>query len=219
MSEYKAGGLDRLAPKSSKQAADETANMRFLGVSELWSSINQGRGNQMKAAQLSQTVLAASTTGSVTSINQSSTTSAPKHQAPNMYVFWQTTAKKYDMIVVDWYCEDNATNTYWAVHQWPGLGYAGFQNKDDDRVTLFSLWDGIIDKPKKIYPKDDIKERFGGEGTGVQIFSDTIEWEEATWYKMAVGVRTVDSKSFYAQWVRGHGKWELTGVICFPSVL
>ena len=42
-----------------------------------------------------------------------------------MYVDW-TDGGSYDFVIVDWYCETVANNTYWAVHNWSG-GYAGFQ--------------------------------------------------------------------------------------------
>lgn len=40
----------------------------------------------------------------------------PKNQAPNMYIDWDIKGS-YDLIMVDWYCEKAAPNTYWAVHQ------------------------------------------------------------------------------------------------------
>ena len=43
------------------------------------------------------------------------TTLTPKNQAPNMYVDW-TDGGSYDFVIVDWYCETVANNTYWAVH-------------------------------------------------------------------------------------------------------
>lgn len=45
------------------------------------------------------------------------TTLTPKNQAPNMYVDW-TDGGSYDFVIVDWYCETVANNTYWAVHNW-----------------------------------------------------------------------------------------------------
>lgn len=64
-----------------------------------------------------------------------------------MYVDW-VADNEYDAICVDWYCEEDAENTYWAVHNW-NSGYAGFQNKDGKHVILLSLWD-LDDGTKKV---------------------------------------------------------------------
>ena len=39
-----------------------------------------------------------------------------KNKAPNMVVTYPDSGN-YDLVMVDWYCETDASNTCWAVHQ------------------------------------------------------------------------------------------------------
>lgn len=141
-------------------------------------------------------------------------TGLPRH-APNMYVDWPDNGD-YDVMTVDWYCEQDAINTYWAVHNWEG-GYAGFQNVDGNHVLLMSLWDldnGI--KPTIEYSKDDVGGEFGGEGTGKQVFTN-YRWEPGKWYTMRVQVWTANGKSYFGQWVcEEGGELIKTAVISYP---
>ena len=148
----------------------------------------------------------------VTYVAQSGT---PRH-APNMYVDWITN-NEYDVISVDWYCEEDADNTYWAVHNWDG-GYAGFQTQENGKhVLLMSLWD-LEDgtSPKIEYVLDGKNGSFGGEGTGKQVFTN-YDWKVGKWYSMCIQVSSDDSKSYYTQYVKEEGgEWLKTAVISYP---
>ena len=139
----------------------------------------------------------------------------PRH-APNMYVDWITN-NEYDVISVDWYCEEDADNTYWAVHNWDG-GYAGFQTQENGKhVLLMSLWD-LEDgtSPKIEYVLDGKNGNFGGEGTGKQVFTN-YDWKVGKWYSMCIQVSSDDSKSYYTQYVKEEGgEWLKTAVISYP---
>jgi uncharacterized repeat protein (TIGR02543 family) len=137
--------------------------------------------------------------------------------APNMYVNWEDNGS-YDIMTVDWYCQQDAENTYWAVHNWQS-GYAGFQNKGGTHVLLLSLWD-MDDgtQPTIEYSKDGSGGTFGGEGTGKQVFTN-YGWQVGKWYTMRVQVWSYSEKSYIAQWVREDGgQWIKTAVISYPVV-
>jgi len=139
----------------------------------------------------------------------------PRH-APNMYVNW-TLKGSYDVMTVDWYCEKDAENTYWAVHNWDD-GYAGFQNKDGAHVLLLSLWDRSDGtQPTVEYASDGTSGSFGGEGTGKHVFTN-YDWKVGTWYTMRVETWSAGGKSYIGQWVREDGgAWKKTAVISYPG--
>ncbi len=141
---------------------------------------------------------------------------SPRH-APNMYVDWITN-NEYDVISVDWYCDEDALNTYWAVHNWEN-GYAGFQNKDGNHVLLLSLWD-LPDgtNPTIEYVLDGTNGNFGGEGTGKQVFTN-YNWEVGKWYSMCIQLSSDNNKTYYTQYVREENDdWLKTAVISYPVV-
>ncbi|MCL2456099.1 MAG: hypothetical protein FWD19_00950, partial [Defluviitaleaceae bacterium] len=118
--------------------------------------------------------------------------------APNMYVDWDYFSPDgYDAMSVDWFCEQDAKNTYWAVLGWD-RGYAGFQNVGGNYVLLISLWNLGADlrpisddttvpayRPTIEYSKDRTGGDFGGEGTGKNIFTN-FDWQSEKWYTMRV---------------------------------
>lgn len=146
-----------------------------------------------------------------------------KNQAPNMVVEYPDSGS-YDLVMVNWYCETDAENTYWAVHQFSTNavdGYAGFQNSGGNHVILFSIWDHGSNYPVVEYvsSKTDLSNlNFGGEGTGKHIFTD-YSWEVGKWYTMCIGTKTISGKTYYAQWIaeKGSTKWFLCGVISYPE--
>lgn len=149
-------------------------------------------------------------------VSLSSAQSAAVRMAPNMFVDWQVTNGSYDAMAVDWYCQQDANNTYWAVHNWY-KGYAGFQNKDGKHMLLMSLWD-LDDgtKPTVEYAKDGSNGDFGGEGAGKQVFTN-YAWQASQWYTMLVSCWTANGKTYVGQWVRqGTGAWVKTAVISYP---
>ncbi len=139
---------------------------------------------------------------------------SPRH-APNMYVDWITSNAYYDVVSVDWYCDKDATDTYWAVHNWDS-GYAGFQNKDGKHVLLLSLWDIDGKTPKIEYVLDGEHGSFGGEGTGKQVFTN-YNWKVGKWYSMCIQISSDNNKSYYAQYIKEeNGDWIKTAVISYP---
>jgi len=144
---------------------------------------------------------------------------ADKNQATNMYVDWTIVGSSFDMILVDFYCEIDAENTYWAVHNWNN-GYAGFQNKDNTHVLLFSLWDNEDILPDiEYYTRlaDTDNFDFEGEGTGKHIFTN-FNWTVQEWYGMAIATKSFDNNTFYAQWIYDpmQDEWMLMGIIRLP---
>lgn len=149
----------------------------------------------------------------------SNVTLTPKNQAPNMYVNWPD-GGNYDLVMVDWYCEEAATNTYWAVHNWSG-GYAGFQYSGGKYKILLSIWnDGtLLPEIEYVSAKGDTNDLdFGGEGEGKHIFTN-YSWTPNKWYTMCIGTKTMNGKTYYAQWVReeGNADWFLAAIISFPK--
>lgn len=142
----------------------------------------------------------------------------PRH-APNMYVDWDLGDKNYDVLSVDWYCDIDSENTYWAVHNWAG-GYAGFQNLNGKHVLLMSLWD-LEDgtTPTVEFALDGKNGAFGGEGTGKQVFTN-YSWKTGVWYTMRVQIYAdaTTGKTYFEQWVKEEGgDWLKTAVISYPS--
>lgn len=137
--------------------------------------------------------------------------------APNMYIDCMGDGE-YDVISIDWYCEEDAPETYWAVHNWE-TGYAGFQCVDGRHVLLMSLWD-LDDGTEPIieWVKDGHSGRFGGEGTGAQLLTE-YPWKEKTWYTMRIQTWAADEKTYYEQWIREEeGEWIRTGLLSYPSI-
>lgn len=145
-----------------------------------------------------------------------------KNQSPNMFVTYPTSGE-YDLVMVNWYCETDALNTYWAVHQFSTDtvdGYAGFQNSGNDHILMFSIWDHGTNYPVVEYVSDKTRLdnlNFGNEGTGKHIVTD-FDWEVGKWYTMCIGTKTVSGKTYYAQWIaeKGNSNWFLCGVISYP---
>lgn len=142
------------------------------------------------------------------------TDTSPRH-APNVYVDW-IAEREYDTISVDWYCEKDALNTYWAVHNWDG-GYAGFMNSEGNHILLMSLWDlSDGNRPTIEYALDGKNGDFDGEGTGKQVYTN-YNWQAETWYSMCIQVHSDHSKSYYTQYVKEEGgEWLKTAVISYP---
>lgn len=136
-----------------------------------------------------------------------------------MYINWDIKGN-YDLIMVDWYCEEAAPSTYWAVHQWSG-GYAGFQYTTDGKYKIIlSLWNSGSYIPEIEYMSsicDTSSLDFGGEGEGKHV-STNYAWNVNTWYTMCIGVKTMCGKTFYAQWVKKQNddNWFLAVIMSMP---
>lgn len=145
-----------------------------------------------------------------------------KNQAPNMVVAYPDSGN-YDLVMVDWYCETDASNTYWAVHQFSTNtvdGYAGFQNAGNNHVLMFSIWDHGTNYPVVEYVSSSTQLNnlnFGGEGTGKHIVTN-FDWKVGKWYTMCIGTKTIAGKTYYAQWVaeKDSKDWFLCGIISYP---
>ena len=144
-------------------------------------------------------------------------------QAPNMFAYYPDSGN-YDLVMVDWLCETDATNTYWAVHQFSTNdvdGYAGFQNNEGNHFLIFSLWNHgtnypIVEYVSALTRLNDLT--FGNEGNGKRIITD-YEWVNNTWYTMCIGTKTIAGITYYAQWisVQGTNDWLLCGIISYPE--
>ncbi|MCH5188124.1 MAG: DUF1311 domain-containing protein [Oscillospiraceae bacterium] len=141
--------------------------------------------------------------------------SIPRH-APNMYVDWESDLR-YDAVEVDWYCEIDAENTYWAVHNWNG-GYAGFQNKGGKHSLFLSLA-GTTDAYSTVeYAYNGSGVDIGVGGTGKEVTAN-YNWEAGKWYSMRVQVERTGGKTVFSQWLKeGNGDWIKTAAISCPAV-
>lgn len=148
--------------------------------------------------------------------------------AKDMYIDWDLlSTDSYTMVIKSWYCSQNAPSTYWAVHQWSN-GYAGFQhnvyeNNVAKKEIILAIWDDGTNITTVEYKSDlanpnDIN--FIEDGTGKHIITD-INWQDETWYSMAVGVKYDSSNNYtyYAQWVtlEGNEDWQLYSIIGLPD--
>lgn len=141
---------------------------------------------------------------------------SPRH-APNMYVDFYGDGE-YDTVSISWRCDINATETYWAVHNWD-TGYAGFQDTLDGHRLVLSLWDledGSV--PTIEYSKDGMHGDFGGEGTGKQVFTQ-YDWEVGKWYTMKVEITFgKNDKTIFTQYIAEEGgDWEKCAAISYPN--
>ncbi|HHX74478.1 MAG TPA: DUF3472 domain-containing protein [Firmicutes bacterium] len=137
---------------------------------------------------------------------------------PGIYVDWYGTAPDgYDIIQVDWCCQDPVDSTYWAVFNWD-RGYAGFQQREDGRkLLLMSLWDLDDGTQPQVEYAYGLSGRFDHEGSGAFAFTD-YEWKEETWYTMRIQRWEQDGKTYYEQWVREEGgEWLKTAVISYSA--
>lgn len=143
---------------------------------------------------------------------------ADKNQAPNMYIDYNIYGNNFNAIAVDFYCDNEATNTYWAVHNWTG-GYAGFQNKDNSHIVIVSLWDdGTNEAEVEYYTSnaDTAHFDFEEDGPGVHVLTN-INWSVFTWYGMCIATKSFDGYTFYAQWVYSENEWNLIAIIRIPG--
>ena len=151
----------------------------------------------------------------------------PKNQAPNMYINWNNPGgDEFDMLLIDWRCDNEALKTYWAVHQWSTGGhvdgYAGFKHDSSGNHELnFAVWEHNTAYPEieLVSPVTDMSDfTFGDEGNGKHIVTN-FTWEVGTWYSMCIATKTVSGKTYYAQWVKkvGDSNWLICGIISFPT--
>lgn len=87
-------------------------------------------------------------------------------------------------------------------------GYFGIQERNDDKVVIFSVWDpGKQDHPETVpaeqrvqllYKDPDVDTgRFGGEGTGGQSFLK-VDWKTGETYKFLVKAAVSGNRTEYA---------------------
>lgn len=146
--------------------------------------------------------------------------------AKNIYIDWNLPESNYNMVIKSWYCGQNAPKTYWAVHQWYN-GYAGFQNNIynnniSKKEIILAIWDDGANTTNVEY-KSNLAEssiNFNENGPGKHVITD-ISWQDAMWYKMAVGVKydSIDNITYYAHWVTQETSddWTLYAVISLPG--
>lgn len=146
--------------------------------------------------------------------------------AQNMYIDWYFSGSSYDLAVNSFKCQVNSRATYWAVHQWSN-GYAGFQNvsennTEDNRIIL-AIWDdntnlAAIEYYTNLADTSNFDFTELGE-SGKHIIS-AINWQDQTWYSMAVGVKSDNDFTYYFHWVKEeldtNEFWKLYGIIRLP---
>lgn len=93
-------------------------------------------------------------------------------QAPVwMITYTSPSNDSYKMMIVNWKCDIDAADTYWAVSQFSKngtvLGYAGFKNDNGNHNIILSLWNINSNYPEVEYisPYGRINDlTFGSEG-------------------------------------------------------
>ncbi len=137
----------------------------------------------------------------------------------------------YDILRIDWKCDQDALDTYWCTMCWynesgtdgrytgveDGSGYAGFQNVGGIHKVIMSIWDSAGGTPTVEYLKSGYHGNFSGEGTGAQALMD-YPWKVGVWYTMQIEARQEKGKTVYYQFVTPeNGKTELISIISFPK--
>lgn len=142
----------------------------------------------------------------------------------NMYVEWNQGGDQsatYDILLVDWFCDQPQNGTYWSVHNF-SRGYAGFILRNNQRRDLLSIWnDGnnITEIEYLSALSDRTNLTFDNEGVGKHIFNDYV-WEDYEWYTTCLAVKEFGDKTYFAKWIKKSSDvdWLLSGIISYPQM-
>lgn len=103
--------------------------------------------------------------------------------------------------------EQSQKGSYFSVCGF-GHGYFGIQERHNDKVVIFSIWDSnehnnpnLVEQEKRVkvlYAGEDVHiRRFGGEGTGAKSLFK-YDWKLSERYKFLVSARVVGERTVYA---------------------
>lgn len=144
--------------------------------------------------------------------------------AQNMYIDWNQSGTSFDLVIKSWFCSVNSHATYWAVHQWSN-GYAGFQNISDNTATennviILAVWDddSYLAEVEYYTSLANTSDFDFVEGRHGKHIISSINWQDNTWYSMAVGVKSDSDATYYFQWVKEEvdNNWTLYSIIRLP---
>lgn len=121
--------------------------------------------------------------------------------ASSLWLTYQNTLSKADIISIDFQIDSSALYTYYAALNWNN-GYAGVQRGGAGffKHVHFSLWDPEGMTSSVIWHDYDVRvERFGGEGTGWKSMWN-FHWDEHKPYRLLVKLFQHEKASDYDAW-------------------
>jgi hypothetical protein len=99
--------------------------------------------------------------------------------------------------------------TYYCTMQWnagmEGGAYCGFQDSPDKgHMYIYSIWDPSNHLPitAKYLGSGTMVESFGGEGTGLKAFNQTIGWTLNQWNTQVTRRWNVNGHTYFGYWIR-----------------
>jgi hypothetical protein len=139
--------------------------------------------------------------------------------ASSLWLNYQNTVNKADIISIDFEIDSTALYTYYASLVWNN-GYAGVQRAGAGffKHVHFSLWDPEGMTSTVIWHADDVRvERFGGEGTGWKAMWN-FHWKEHKPYRLMVKLTAAGGKSNYDAWFFDFEKyhWKHLAIFQYP---
>lgn len=135
-----------------------------------------------------------------------------------------------DLLIGSVMVDASAPYTYYETLGWNqgglGGGYTGIQdNGNGQHSFICSIWDPSNDiqmtRAQYVPPGGSFAKRFGGEGTGFQIFNPAKtgpQWQLGNWYTIAVRAYNVGAHTYVAAWLfdSANEKWTLQGIHDYP---
>lgn len=151
--------------------------------------------------------------------------------AMSQHMWFNDPGQSGDILMMRIFVDRTAPMTYYEALGWNqgGLagGYTGIQdNGNGKRSFIFSIWDpsgtNPINSARYVKPGGTIGQRFGGEGTGFQIFNRAQSgpvWELDQLYTIATRVWDVGPRTMAAAWLFDEpaNRWTLEGIHDVPA--
>lgn len=148
--------------------------------------------------------------------------------APHYDISFGHEYEPFDIFTVDWYCEEDAEETAWYVHNFItqeidsdeaySIGTTAFLTSGDEHFVEFTLGFLAEDVP------GTVEYIYGGSYYGEtpgrlnKHAMSAYDWETETWYTVRIQVRRDDDKTYYEQWIKEEdGDWTLLAVISLPQ--
>lgn len=158
--------------------------------------------------------------------------------ARSVHLWWSFPFEECSWITNEVVVESSEPNTYFCVIGW-SRGYCGIQQRENDKILIFSVWDDCDDRPEDVADAVDMSRRcqcldrggphveegrFGNEGTGCRIRMP-LAWTNETTYRFALRETPYVSPegiSFlqYRLWMTSEAssdKWVMVASIAAPT--
>lgn len=145
------------------------------------------------------------------------TQSAPVRAARSVHLFYPAPEAVlfYNEVMV----EQSQTGSYFMACGF-SHGYFGIQQRANDRVVIFSVWDpgdqnnpDAVEQDRRVqvlYAGENVDiARFGGEGTGARSLFE-YDWKENQRYRFCVSAQTEGDRTIYAAYffMEQTGRWK-----------